>query len=51
MGITEAIVAIPAIFLKKFIGPGHYLINQVEKTFSVSIFYHRRFVNDECYPI
>lgn len=51
MGITEAIISIPAIFLKKFIGPGHCLINQVEKAYSVSIFYHRRFVNDECYPI
>jgi hypothetical protein len=51
MGITEAIISIPAIFLKKFIGPGHYLINQVEKTYSVSIFYHRRFINDECYPL
>lgn len=51
MGITEATISIPAVYLKKFIGPGHYQINQVEKAHSVSIFYHRRFINDECYPI
>lgn len=51
MGITEAYMAIPAIFLKKILGPGHILINQIEKTNRVAVYYHRRFINEECYPL
>lgn len=29
MGITEAYMSIPALFLKKLLGPGHILINQI----------------------
>ncbi len=29
MGITEAYMPIPAIFLKKLLGPGHILINHI----------------------
>jgi hypothetical protein len=51
MGITEAYMSIPAIFLKKILGPGHILINQIEKTNRVAVYYHRRFINEECYPL
>ena len=33
------------------IGHGHYLINQIEKANQVAIYYHRRFINEECYPL
>lgn len=29
MGITEAYIPVPAIFLKKLLGPGHSAINQI----------------------
>jgi hypothetical protein len=29
MGITEACVPVPAIFLKKLLGPGHSVINSI----------------------
>lgn len=51
MGITEATVSIPALFLKKFTSSGHYIINQLERSYAVSIFYHRKFINDECYRL
>lgn len=51
MGITEAYVPIPALFLKKLIGPGHSGMNQIEKGNSVAVYYHRRFLNEECYSL
>lgn len=45
MGITEAYVPIPAIYLKRLIGPGHSGINNIEKTSQVAVHYHRRFLN------
>lgn len=29
MGITQAYMSIPAIFLKKLLGPGHMFMNQI----------------------
>lgn len=46
MGITEATISIPAIFLKKFTGAGHLIINQLERAYAISIFYHKKFIND-----
>lgn len=51
MGITEACVPIPAIFLKKLLGPGHSVINSIEKSTQVAIYYHRLFLSEECYPL
>ena len=51
MGITEAYVPIPAIYLKRLIGPGHSNMNQIEKNNQVAVYYHRRFLNEECYPL
>ena len=51
MGITEATIAIPALYLKKFTGAGHMIINQLERAYAVSIFYHKKFINDECYKL
>ena len=51
MGITEASISIPAIYLRKLVGHGHFNINQIEKTTHVAIYYHRRFINEECYPL
>ena len=45
MGITEAYMGIPALFVKKLIGPGHIGINQIEKINHVAVHYHRRFLN------
>jgi hypothetical protein len=46
MGITEAYIPIPAIFIKKLIGPGHSIINLIEKTNQVAIHFHRNFLNE-----
>ena len=46
MGITEAFVPVPAIFLKKILGPGHSGINHIEKTTQVAIYYHRLYLNE-----
>lgn len=51
MGITEACIPVPAIFLKKLLGPGHSVINSIEKSTQVAIYYHRLFLNEECYPL
>lgn len=51
MGITEAYLGIPALFIKRLIGPGHFGINQIEKTHQVAVHYHRRFLNEECYAL
>lgn len=51
MGITEAYIPIPALYIKRLIGPGHYGINQIEKANQVAVHYHRRFANEECYPL
>lgn len=51
MGITEACIPVPAIFLKKLLGPGHSFINSIEKSTQVAIYYHRLFLNEECYPL
>ncbi len=51
MGITEACLPVPAVFLKKLLGPGHSFINSVEKSTQVAIYYHRLFLNEECYPL
>jgi hypothetical protein len=45
MGITEAYIPIPAIFIKKLIGPGHSIINLIEKTNQVAIHFHRIYLN------
>lgn len=45
MGITEAYIPIPAVFLKKLLGPGHSAINLIEKTSQVAIYYHRLYLN------
>lgn len=45
MGITEAYMSIPALFLKKLLGPGHISMNHIEKTTRVAVYYHRRFIN------
>lgn len=42
---------IPAVFLKRLLGPGHIFMNQIEKSTRVAIYYHRRFINEECYPL
>ncbi len=51
MGITQACIPIPAIFLKKLLGPGHSAINLIEKSTQVAIYYHRLYLNEECYPL
>ncbi len=51
MGITEAYMSIPALFLKKLLGPGHIFMNQIEKQNHVAVYYHRRFINDECHSL
>ena len=51
MGITEAYIQVPAIFLRRMLGPGHSFINSIEKTTQVAIYYHRVFLNEECYPL
>ena len=38
-------MGIPALFIKRLIGPGHFGINQIEKTNQVAVHYHRRFLN------
>jgi hypothetical protein len=45
MGITEAYIPVPALFLKKLLGPGHSVINQIEKQTQVAIYYHRLYLN------
>jgi hypothetical protein len=45
MGITEAYMSIPAIFIKKLIGPGHIFMNQIEKNTQVAVYYHRNYIN------
>jgi hypothetical protein len=45
MGITEAYIPIPALYIKRLIGPGHSGINQIEKANQVAVHYHRRFAN------
>jgi len=44
-------MSIPALFIKKLLGPGHIFINQIEKVNHVAVYYHRRFINEECYPL
>lgn len=51
MGIVEAYVTIPAIYLKRIIGLSHANINRLEKQHNVTIFYHKRFITDECYTM
>jgi len=51
MGITEAYIPVPAIFLKKLLGPGHSAITQIEKATQVAIYYHRLYLNEECYAL
>ena len=46
MGITEAYVPVPAIYLKRLIGPGHSGVNNIEKISQVAVHYHRRFLNE-----
>lgn len=49
MGIVEAYITIPAIYLKRIIGLSHTNINRMEKQHNVTIFYNKRFITDECY--
>lgn len=51
MGITEAYVPVPAIFLKRLLGPGHSAISHIEKATQVAVYYHRLYLNEECYPL
>ena len=51
MGIIEAYISISAIYLKKIIGVAHFNINRMERVHQVTIFYNKRFVTDECYPL
>jgi len=46
MGITEAYIPVPAIFLKRLLGPGHSVINSIEKGTQVAIYYHRIYLNE-----
>ncbi|KAL4434986.1 hypothetical protein ABPG74_017742 [Tetrahymena malaccensis] len=51
MGIVEAYITIPAIYLKRIIGLSHSNINRMEKQHNVTIFYNKRFITDECYTM
>ncbi len=46
MGITEAEILVPAIFLKRLNGPGNLHLSQIERAYSVTVFYNKRFIND-----
>ena len=50
-GFTDAIVEAPAIYLKRIVGDYHKNLHYIEKEFQVRMYYDKRYVTDECYPI
>ena len=50
-GFTDAIVEAPAIYLKRIVGDYHKNLHYIEKEFQVRMYYDKRYITDECYPI
>ncbi len=51
MGVLEATMQIPAIFLKRLLGQNRLRFPKLEREYSVRLNYNESKFNDECYPL